>query len=107
MKKLLLILSLPRTLIAYILARRTKIDEIFQDLNRFAYGGKKHDKEYLTFSEVIVFDKCFRNVLEFRLKKGHMLSAVILRVLFPVKRIWRLEDVMLVEDSCVSMGMGR
>lgn len=86
MKKLLLILSLPRTLIAYILARRTKIDEIFQDLNRFAYGGKKHDKEYLTFSEVIVFDKCFRNVLEFRLKKGHMLSAVILRVLFPVKK---------------------
>lgn len=86
MKKLYLLLNIPRTVIVYILAKRCKFKEyIFKDLERFAYGNRKLKNEYLTFSNVILFDKCFRNVLNSRLRKESFLNSIILRILFPLK----------------------
>lgn len=87
MKKIFVLLNLPRTGIIYfvILHCKNKRD-ILEDLDRFAYDNKKHANRYLTFSEVILFDKCFRNVLDFRLKKSCILYSIILRFLFPLKK---------------------
>lgn len=87
MKKLLLVLNLWRTWIAYILSLTSgSREKIFKDLERFAYGDSRHDKLFFTFSEVILFDRCFRNVLEYRLKMDKNLKAVLLRIFFPVKK---------------------
>ena len=70
MKKLFWIVNLPRTLLIYLLTKNSRQRAlIFKDLERFAYGERKNKGPYRTFSEVILFDKCFRNVLEFRMKK--------------------------------------
>lgn len=87
MKKIFLILNIPRTLVVYWLSKGSRYKEdIFKDLDRFAYDGKKHDKEYLTFAETILFDRCFRNVLDYRLKMDSNLKSIILRIFFPVKK---------------------
>lgn len=86
LKKLYLLLNIPRTGIVFILAKNFKFKEyIFKDLERFAYGDRKHKSKYLTFSYVILLDKCFRNVINYRFKKESILNSIILRILFPIK----------------------
>ena len=87
MKKLFWIVNLPRTLLIYLLTKNSRQRAlIFKDLERFAYGERKNKGPYRTFSEVILFDKCFRNVLEFRMKKESKIKAMMLRVFFPIKK---------------------
>ena len=87
MRKIFLLLNIPRTFLMYILIKCCKYqEEIYKDLERFAYGNKKHEKVYMTFSEVILFDKCYRNVLDYRLKKNGVLYSLIMRLLFPIKK---------------------
>lgn len=87
MKKIFLILNMPRTLVLYLAIKTCKCkNEIYKDLERFAYGDKKSKSNYITFSNVILFDKCFRNVLDFRLKKSVILYSIILRIFFPLKK---------------------
>ena len=106
MKKIYWLLNLPRTFIIYLLIKRCRFKfNIFKDLERFAYGGRRYKNVYRTFSEVILYDKCFRNVLDFRLKKESYIKAIILRLFFPIKRIWKLADVKSVVDWFVIMGM--
>ena len=48
MKKIFLILNIPRTLVVYWLSKGSRYKEdIVKDLDRFAYDGKKHDKPEL------------------------------------------------------------
>lgn len=87
MKKIYWMLNLPRTFIIYLLIKNCRFKaDIFKDLERFAYGGKQHQSIYRTFSEVILYDKCYRNVLDFRLKKESYVKAILLRILFPIKK---------------------
>ena len=87
MKKIYWLLNLPRTFIIYLLIKRCRFKfNIFKDLERFAYGGRRYKNVCRTFSEVILYDKCFRNVLDFRLKKESYIKAIILRLFFPIKK---------------------
>lgn len=87
MKKIYWLLNSPRTFIIYLLIKRCRFKfDIFKDLERFAYGGRKYKNVYRTFSEVILYDKCFRNILDFRLKKESYTKAIILRLFFPIKK---------------------
>lgn len=86
MRKIYILLNFPRTLLAYIFIKTNKnIKLIMEDIRRFTYNNRKHKTEYLTFSHIILVDKCFRNILHYRLKNESLYKSFILSILFPLK----------------------
>ena len=67
---LYIFLNSPRIFLLYVLVRFSHYrDDIYEDIKRFAYGSRKHNSIFLTFSHVVLRDKCFRNILGYRFKK--------------------------------------